>query len=212
MQPLNCDHRCSIRRVRGGRQMETTAGDETVPRELVVVQALVNTIDLEDNDDRLDSPEALRSFLTGHGLLGGGEPVGQADLDLAVELREALRAMLRVNHGEPLDPAALEVRPAPRAPGNGSRPARPSPASGPSTTGPRTAPAAGARCRPAATAPRPAPTAAAAAPGPRRRARRPRRWPRPRRGRRGGGRPRRRRPGRGGRRRRRPRRTARWRR
>jgi predicted RNA-binding Zn ribbon-like protein len=89
--------------------METTTGDETVPRELVVVQALVNTIDLEDNDDRLDSPEALRSFLTGHGLLGAGEPVGQADLDLAVELREALRAMLRVNHGEPLDPAALEV-------------------------------------------------------------------------------------------------------
>src|SRR5829696_5048774 len=78
MQPLNCNHRCSIRWVRGGRQMETAAGDETVPRELVVVQALVNTIDLEDNDDQLDSPEALRP-------------------------------MLRVNHGEPLDPAALEV-------------------------------------------------------------------------------------------------------
>ena len=26
-----------------------------------------------------------------------------------MELREALRAMLRVNHGEPMDPAALEV-------------------------------------------------------------------------------------------------------
>ena len=58
--------------------MGTTAGEETVPRELMAVQALVNTIDLEDNDDQLDSPEALR-------------------------------AMLRVNHGEPLDPAALEV-------------------------------------------------------------------------------------------------------
>jgi predicted RNA-binding Zn ribbon-like protein len=89
--------------------METTAGTETVPRELVAVQALVNTIDLEDGDDQLDSPEALRRFLTGHGLLGPGEPVGQADLDLAVELREALRAMLRFNHGEPLDPAALAV-------------------------------------------------------------------------------------------------------
>jgi predicted RNA-binding Zn ribbon-like protein len=89
--------------------METTAGTETVPRELVAVQALVNTIDLEDDDDQLDSPEALGRFLTGHGLLGPGEPVGQGDLDLAVELREALRAMLRVNHGEPLDPAALDV-------------------------------------------------------------------------------------------------------
>jgi predicted RNA-binding Zn ribbon-like protein len=89
--------------------METTTGDETVPSELVAVQALVNTVALESNDDQLDSPEALRRFLTGHGLLGPSEPVGQADLALAVELREALRAMLRVNHGEPLDPAALEV-------------------------------------------------------------------------------------------------------
>jgi predicted RNA-binding Zn ribbon-like protein len=90
-------------------EMETTAGEAAVPRELVAVQALVNTVDLEDNDDRLDSPEALRQFLTGQGLLGPTEPVGPADLALAVELREALRAMLRVNHGEPLDPAALEV-------------------------------------------------------------------------------------------------------
>jgi predicted RNA-binding Zn ribbon-like protein len=89
--------------------METTAGTETVPRELLAVQELVNTIDLEDGNDQLDSPEALGRFLTGHGLLGPGEPVGQADLDLAVELREALRAMLRVNHGEPLDPADLAV-------------------------------------------------------------------------------------------------------
>ena len=89
--------------------METTTGDETVPRELVAVQALVNTIDLETDDDQLDSPEALRRFLTGHGLLGPSAPVGPEDLAMAVELREALRAMLRFNHGEPLDPAALEV-------------------------------------------------------------------------------------------------------
>ena len=88
--------------------METTT-DETVPRELAAVQALVNTIDLEDNDDRLDSPEALRRFLADQGLLDPSEPVGEDDLAMAVELREALRAMLRVNHGEALDPAALEV-------------------------------------------------------------------------------------------------------
>jgi predicted RNA-binding Zn ribbon-like protein len=89
--------------------METRTGDEAVPRELAAVQALVNTIDLEEGVDQLDSPEALRRFLTGQGLLGPSEPVGQADLKLALELREALRAMLRVNHGEPLDPAALEL-------------------------------------------------------------------------------------------------------
>ena len=89
--------------------METTAGDETVPRELAAVQALVNSVDLEAGDDQLDSPEALRRFLTGHGLLAASEPVGPDDLAMAVELREALRAMLRVNHGDHLDPAALEV-------------------------------------------------------------------------------------------------------
>ncbi len=89
--------------------METTTGDETVPRELVAVQALVNTIDLEGGDERLDSPAALRDFLVGHGLLARSEPVGEDDLAMAVELREALRAMLRVNHGEPMDPGALEV-------------------------------------------------------------------------------------------------------
>src|SRR4029453_2911092 len=68
-----------------------------------------NTVDLETDDDQLDSPEALRRFLTGQGLLDTTEPVGPADLALAVEVREALRAMLRVNDGEPLDPAALEV-------------------------------------------------------------------------------------------------------
>ena len=90
--------------------METTAGDEAVPRELAAIQALVNTIDLETDDDQLDSPEALRRFLTGQGLLDTSEPVGPADLALAVELREALRAMLRVNDGEPLDPAGLPLQ------------------------------------------------------------------------------------------------------
>jgi predicted RNA-binding Zn ribbon-like protein len=89
--------------------METTAGDQTVPRELAAVQALVNTIDLEGDDDQLDSPEALRRFLVGQGLLAASETVGAEDLAAAVELREALRAMLRVNHGEPLDPAALQA-------------------------------------------------------------------------------------------------------
>jgi predicted RNA-binding Zn ribbon-like protein len=89
--------------------METAAGEAAVPRELAAVQALVNTVDLEGDDDRLTSPEALRDFLVGHGLLAPSVRVGQDDLALAIELREALRAMLRVNHGEPLDPAAVEV-------------------------------------------------------------------------------------------------------
>jgi predicted RNA-binding Zn ribbon-like protein len=90
-------------------EMEATAGDQPVPRELAAVQALVNTVDLEGGEERLDSPEALRVLLVGQGLLADAEPVAEDDLALAIELREALRAMLRANHGEPLDPAAVEV-------------------------------------------------------------------------------------------------------
>jgi predicted RNA-binding Zn ribbon-like protein len=89
--------------------METTAREEPVPRELAAVQALVNTIDLESGDEALDSPAALHDLLVKHDLLAGSEVVDEDDLALALALREALRAMLRVNDGEPLDPAALEV-------------------------------------------------------------------------------------------------------
>jgi predicted RNA-binding Zn ribbon-like protein len=92
--------------------MATTADVEPVPAELAAVQALVNTIDLEGDEDQLTSPAALREWLVGQGLLEASTPVGEVgeeDVALAVELREALRAMLRVNDGDPVDPDAVEV-------------------------------------------------------------------------------------------------------
>jgi predicted RNA-binding Zn ribbon-like protein len=89
--------------------METTADDTVVPRELAPIEALVNTVELDSGEDQLSSPAALRDWLAGHGLLGGSAPVGEADLAATIELREALRAMLRVNDGAPADPAAVET-------------------------------------------------------------------------------------------------------
>jgi predicted RNA-binding Zn ribbon-like protein len=89
--------------------MATTADETTVPRELAPIEALVNTVEVDSGEEQLSSPAALRDWLVGQGLLDGSAPVGEADLAAAIELREALRAMLRVNDGEPADPAAVET-------------------------------------------------------------------------------------------------------
>jgi predicted RNA-binding Zn ribbon-like protein len=79
------------------------------PSELAPIEALVNTVELDTGEEQLSSPAALRGWLAGQGLLDPSAVVGDADLAAAVELREALRAMLRVNDGEPVDPAAVET-------------------------------------------------------------------------------------------------------
>jgi predicted RNA-binding Zn ribbon-like protein len=75
---------------------------------LDLVQRFVNTIDLEDGDDELASPGALRDWLAGHGLMDAGDPVSAADLSRAIDVREGLRALLLANNGEPLDGDAVE--------------------------------------------------------------------------------------------------------
>jgi len=89
--------------------MTTMAAEDPVPRELVPVRDLVNTADLTRGEEQLTGPAALRDWLAGHGLLAPSDQVDEHDLATAIELREALRAMLRVHDGEPVDPAAVDV-------------------------------------------------------------------------------------------------------
>jgi predicted RNA-binding Zn ribbon-like protein len=89
--------------------MTTTAAETTLPRELAPIRALVNTVEIDTGEEQLSSPAALRGWLAGQGLLDASAVVGEADLGVAIELREALRAMLRVNDGAPVDPAAVET-------------------------------------------------------------------------------------------------------
>lgn len=84
-------------------------GREPAPGGLRLIQEFVNTNDLEGGCDALGSAEDLRGWLRGHGLPMGEEPLGQADLALALEMREALRALAIANNGEPLDPRAVET-------------------------------------------------------------------------------------------------------
>jgi predicted RNA-binding Zn ribbon-like protein len=73
---------------------------------LRLVQEFVNTRDVESGDDRLASPEGLAEWLAEQTLPGAAGPLGESDVTVAGQLREALRALLRTNSGAPPDPAA----------------------------------------------------------------------------------------------------------
>jgi predicted RNA-binding Zn ribbon-like protein len=77
---------------------------QPAPEELAVIEAFVNTVDLESGQEDLATPEALGEWLAGHGLAGAGERFGHDDLASAVALRERLRALLLANNGGELDP------------------------------------------------------------------------------------------------------------
>jgi predicted RNA-binding Zn ribbon-like protein len=79
------------------------------PGELDLVRAFVNTWDAEDGSEALGSPPELAAWLAEHGLLEPGERATAADHRHAVELREALRALLLANAGIEVEPAAASV-------------------------------------------------------------------------------------------------------
>lgn len=78
------------------------------PGRLELIRAFVNSVDLEDGPEQLDSPKALGAWLRERGLLEGGRAPTKGDLARAVELREALRDQLLSHHadGEEPDPVA----------------------------------------------------------------------------------------------------------
>lgn len=75
-----------------------------------MVQAFVNTVDVENGIEELTDPEALHETLTRIGALDDGAPaLSGADLRLALAVREALRNLLHANVGLAPDPRALEL-------------------------------------------------------------------------------------------------------
>jgi predicted RNA-binding Zn ribbon-like protein len=62
-----------------------------------------------DFEDAIDSPEKLRDWLAGLGLIGASEPVSEADVALARHFRAATRNLCAVNNGAELDPRTQGV-------------------------------------------------------------------------------------------------------
>ena len=80
---------------------------QEAPGRLELVRRFVNTLDLEDGDERLADPGALGAWLREHDLLEPRAGVGEEDLRHAIEVREALRAQLMANNGHDPDPGAV---------------------------------------------------------------------------------------------------------
>src|ERR687898_2413663 len=99
---------------RGEQELQKTMNRENVtlprmqwenvkpaPGGLVLVQSFVNTRNYLSGGDLLADAEEATAWLTGHGLLGAGERIGERERERIVEFREALRSLLSVHNGIP---------------------------------------------------------------------------------------------------------------
>jgi predicted RNA-binding Zn ribbon-like protein len=77
---------------------------QQAPSELERVREFLNTADLEQHTDELSGPRALATWLVDQGLAPRATHASQADVARAVEVREALRALL-LAHNESEPPA-----------------------------------------------------------------------------------------------------------
>ena len=78
---------------------------DAAPGDLELVRQFVNSSDLEEKTDDIATPAGLARWLDAHGL---GKPrVGDADVARFREAREALRALMLANNGQPLDQVAV---------------------------------------------------------------------------------------------------------
>ncbi len=76
---------------------------QPAPGELELIQAFVNTNDIDANRDTLSSKNLLSTWLIEHDLLHKDEFVTDEDLQRVQDLREALRVLLLANNGVELD-------------------------------------------------------------------------------------------------------------
>jgi predicted RNA-binding Zn ribbon-like protein len=83
---------------------------QPAPEPMRLVQAFVNTVDIENGIEELTDAGALREVLIRISALSrGAAPLDDEDLPRALELREALRRVLLVNAGGEVDAEALAV-------------------------------------------------------------------------------------------------------
>lgn len=90
--------------------LSTMDARETAGGNLGLVQAFVNTVDLQDGPEELTDPDTLKAWLVARGLMEAAGPIEAADLKHAIALREAIRGVIGANSGfrvYPLDVATL---------------------------------------------------------------------------------------------------------
>lgn len=85
---------------------------KTAPGRLELVQAFINTADLEEGTDAIATSDGLRAWLVERRLLEADAPPDECDdgaLETAAALREALRGLCLANNGEQHSSEAMEA-------------------------------------------------------------------------------------------------------
>ena len=88
---------------------EEEANRPPAPEPLDVIRQLVNTLDIESGTDELANGAMAQSWFVARDLIDPATKVTAADQRRIVALREAMRALLLANNGEPLSADAVEV-------------------------------------------------------------------------------------------------------
>jgi CGNR zinc finger protein/putative stress-induced transcription regulator len=91
------------------RISEQPGGRKPAPGRLEVVQAFVNTNDIEGRRDTVGRPEFMRMWLTEQGLLQPEEAISDTEFLHLLDIREALRGLALANNGLPLDREGFET-------------------------------------------------------------------------------------------------------
>lgn len=89
--------------------MTQPGGRSPAPGRLRLVQDFVNTHDIENGRDRVAHPTRLRDWLVEGSLLERDTAVSRREHRHALEVRDALRALMQANNGAPAAPAAAEL-------------------------------------------------------------------------------------------------------
>ena len=77
---------------------------ETASGDLGLVQAFVNTVDLQDGSEEFTGPNTLKGWLVARGLLDGAQTIDESDVRHAIAVREAIRGVIGANSGSPVYP------------------------------------------------------------------------------------------------------------
>jgi predicted RNA-binding Zn ribbon-like protein len=87
------------------------ADRQTATGDIGLVEAFVNTTDLQDGPEELEDPNTLQAWLVAKGLLDSSQTADASDLKHAIALREAIRNVIGANSGlsrlYPVDVATL---------------------------------------------------------------------------------------------------------
>jgi predicted RNA-binding Zn ribbon-like protein len=83
------------------------ADRHTAQGPLGLIQAYVNTVDLQDGPEQLTTPNTLRAWLVARGLMEAGAVADASDLRHAIAVREAVRGVIGAASGGSVYPVDL---------------------------------------------------------------------------------------------------------